>query len=100
MENIINDGTTTYETRLGAVADLELAISSKKISDDIMVVSAFYASALFSDVDNESITPQLRETLYRRAPNNVARCLEQFSHLYSMSFCFFAYFFGVAPIFG
>ncbi|XP_040182063.1 probable glucuronokinase 2 isoform X2 [Rana temporaria] len=39
VENIINDGTTTYEMRLGAVADLELAISSKKISDDIMVIA-------------------------------------------------------------
>ncbi|XP_018424099.1 PREDICTED: glucuronokinase 1-like [Nanorana parkeri] len=39
VENIINDGTTTYETRLGAVADLELAISSKRISDDIMVIA-------------------------------------------------------------
>ncbi|XP_075696665.1 uncharacterized protein LOC142662337 [Rhinoderma darwinii] len=40
VDNIINDGTTTYNTRLGAVADLELAISSKKLNDDIMVVAA------------------------------------------------------------
>ncbi|KAE8592245.1 hypothetical protein XENTR_v10018702 [Xenopus tropicalis] len=40
VENIINDGTTTYETRLGAVADLELAISSKKLNDDIMLIAA------------------------------------------------------------
>ncbi|KAM9299288.1 uncharacterized protein PAF06_016336 [Gastrophryne carolinensis] len=39
VENIINDGTTTYETRLGAVADLELAISCKKLNDDIMVIA-------------------------------------------------------------
>ncbi|XP_066462073.1 uncharacterized protein [Eleutherodactylus coqui] len=40
VDNIINDGTTTYDTRLGAVADLELAISSKKLNDDIMVIAA------------------------------------------------------------
>nr|XP_033774104.1 glucuronokinase 1-like [Geotrypetes seraphini] len=39
VENIINDGTTTYETRLGAVADLNLVISSKKLSDDVMVIA-------------------------------------------------------------
>ncbi|XP_063293094.1 uncharacterized protein LOC134578052 isoform X2 [Pelobates fuscus] len=39
VENIINDGTTMYDTRLGAVADLELAISSKKLRDDIMVIA-------------------------------------------------------------
>ncbi|XP_069803268.1 uncharacterized protein [Dendropsophus ebraccatus] len=40
VDNIINDGTTTYDTRLGAVADLELAITSKKLNDDIMVIAA------------------------------------------------------------
>ncbi|KAM4650932.1 uncharacterized protein O3C94_013545 [Discoglossus pictus] len=39
VENIINDGTTTYDTRIGAVADLELAISSKKLDDDLMVIA-------------------------------------------------------------
>ncbi|XP_068098245.1 uncharacterized protein [Hyperolius riggenbachi] len=39
VDNIINDGTTTYEMKLGAVADLELAISSKKLNDDIMVIA-------------------------------------------------------------
>ncbi|XP_073513490.1 uncharacterized protein [Phyllobates terribilis] len=40
VDNIINDGTTTYDSRLGAVADLELAISSRKLNDDIMVIAA------------------------------------------------------------
>uniref|UniRef100_A0A4W3GXF7 Glucuronokinase with putative uridyl pyrophosphorylase n=2 Tax=Callorhinchus milii TaxID=7868 RepID=A0A4W3GXF7_CALMI len=39
VENIINDGTTTGETRLGAVADLELLVRSKKFSDDVLVVA-------------------------------------------------------------
>ncbi|XP_075460392.1 uncharacterized protein LOC142497036 isoform X2 [Ascaphus truei] len=39
VENLIIDGTTTYDTRLGAVADLELAISSKKLNDDITVIA-------------------------------------------------------------
>ncbi|XP_053307343.1 uncharacterized protein LOC128469553 [Spea bombifrons] len=39
VENIINDGTTTYDARLGGVADLELAVSSKKLNDDIMVIA-------------------------------------------------------------
>ncbi|XP_069470184.1 uncharacterized protein [Ambystoma mexicanum] len=39
VENIVNDGTTTYETRLGAVADLELVISCKRLDDDIMVIA-------------------------------------------------------------
>ncbi|XP_028666078.1 glucuronokinase with putative uridyl pyrophosphorylase [Erpetoichthys calabaricus] len=39
VENIINDGTTTYEKRLGAVADLELVIQSRHLQDDIMVIA-------------------------------------------------------------
>ncbi|XP_041098237.1 glucuronokinase with putative uridyl pyrophosphorylase isoform X2 [Polyodon spathula] len=39
VENIINDGTTTYVTRLGAVADVELAIRSKVLQDDVMVIA-------------------------------------------------------------
>lgn len=38
MENVINDGSTTLEDQLGAVADLQLAIRSRKLQDDIMVV--------------------------------------------------------------
>lgn len=38
VENIINDGTTTYGSRLGAVADVELAIRSRGLQDDVMVV--------------------------------------------------------------
>lgn len=38
VENIINDGSTTLEDRLGAVADLELVVRSRKLQDDIMVV--------------------------------------------------------------
>lgn len=37
---IIDDGTSTNETRLGAVRDLLLAIESKGIDDDIMVLAA------------------------------------------------------------
>lgn len=37
---IIDDGTETNETRLGAVRDLLLAIERCKIDDDIMVVAA------------------------------------------------------------
>lgn len=38
VENVINDGSTTLEDQLGAVADLQLAIRSRKLQDDIMVV--------------------------------------------------------------
>lgn len=38
VENVVNDGSTTLEDRLGAVADLELVIRSRKLQDDIMVV--------------------------------------------------------------
>lgn len=38
VENVVNDGSTTLEDRLGAVADLQLAIRSRKLQDDIMVV--------------------------------------------------------------
>lgn len=37
---IIDDGTSTNETRLGAVRDLLLAIEQEKIDDDIMVLAA------------------------------------------------------------
>ena len=40
VENIINDGTTTSELRLGSVADLNLVLRVKGIRDsDIMVVA-------------------------------------------------------------
>lgn len=38
VENVVNDGSTTLDDRLGAVADLELAIRSRQLQDDIMVV--------------------------------------------------------------
>lgn len=37
---IIDDGTTTNETRLGAVCDLLFAIEQKNINDDMLVVAA------------------------------------------------------------
>ncbi|XP_057695357.1 glucuronokinase with putative uridyl pyrophosphorylase isoform X2 [Corythoichthys intestinalis] len=39
VENIINDGSTTLSDSLGAVADLELVIRSRKLQDDIMVIA-------------------------------------------------------------
>ena len=46
VENIINDGSTTYATSLGAVADFELAIHNKDVKDDVMVVAG---DMLFED---------------------------------------------------
>ena len=37
---IIDDGTSTNETRLGAVKDLLLAIETQQVDDDIMVLAA------------------------------------------------------------
>jgi hypothetical protein len=48
-ENIINDGTTTSDSAIGALADFALAVRSKKIEDDIMVACAdtvFYPDAV------------------------------------------------------
>ncbi|XP_034557125.1 glucuronokinase with putative uridyl pyrophosphorylase [Notolabrus celidotus] len=39
VENVVNDGSTTLEDRLGAVADLQLAIRSRRLQDDIMVIA-------------------------------------------------------------
>ncbi|KAJ8280791.1 hypothetical protein GJAV_G00059010 [Gymnothorax javanicus] len=39
VENLVNDGSTTLENQLGAVADLELAIRSHRLQDDIMVIA-------------------------------------------------------------
>ncbi|KAM6959254.1 glucuronokinase with putative uridyl pyrophosphorylase [Aplochiton taeniatus] len=39
VENVVNDGSTTLEGRLGAVADLELVMRSRKLQDDIMVIA-------------------------------------------------------------
>jgi len=40
VENIVNDGTTTSEARMGSVADLDLVLRTKSIVDsDIMVVA-------------------------------------------------------------
>ena len=46
VENIINDGSTTYETSLGAVGDFELALRNKNIKDAVMVVAG---DMLFED---------------------------------------------------
>lgn len=35
---IINDGTTSNDNRLGAIADIALAIERAKIDDDLMIV--------------------------------------------------------------
>jgi glucose-1-phosphate thymidylyltransferase len=37
--SLINDGTTTNETRLGAIKDLELVIKEKEVADDLLVVA-------------------------------------------------------------
>ncbi|CAL8350698.1 unnamed protein product [Lota lota] len=39
VENVINDGSTMLEDRLGAVADLQLAIRSRRLQDHIMVIA-------------------------------------------------------------
>jgi hypothetical protein len=39
VENIINDGTTLYKTRMGTVRDLELVLRTKSITDDIFVIA-------------------------------------------------------------
>ncbi|XP_036070652.1 glucuronokinase with putative uridyl pyrophosphorylase isoform X2 [Oryzias melastigma] len=39
VENIVNNGSTTLQDQLGAVADLVLAIRSRKLQDDIMVIA-------------------------------------------------------------
>ncbi|CAL1570848.1 unnamed protein product [Knipowitschia caucasica] len=39
VENVINDGSTTLKNCLGAVADLELVIRSRKLQDDIIVIA-------------------------------------------------------------
>ena len=38
--DIINDHTTSNETRLGAIGDIELAIKEKNIKDDIIVLAS------------------------------------------------------------
>uniref|UniRef100_A0A3P9PGR2 Glucuronokinase with putative uridyl pyrophosphorylase n=1 Tax=Poecilia reticulata TaxID=8081 RepID=A0A3P9PGR2_POERE len=39
VENIVNDGSTTLKDQLGAVADLELVIRSRKLDDDVVVIA-------------------------------------------------------------
>ena len=46
VENIINDGSTTHDNSLGAVADFELALRNKNVKDPVMVVAG---DMLFED---------------------------------------------------
>ncbi|PIK45766.1 hypothetical protein BSL78_17371 [Apostichopus japonicus] len=46
VENIINDGTTTYSGRLGSVGDFDLVLRNKKIEDDVLLVAG---DMLFQD---------------------------------------------------
>ncbi|XP_038159073.1 glucuronokinase with putative uridyl pyrophosphorylase [Cyprinodon tularosa] len=39
VENVVNDGSTTLRDQLGAVADLELVIRSRKLQDDVVVIA-------------------------------------------------------------
>lgn len=52
VENVVNDGSTTLEDRLGAVADLELVIRSRKLQDDVMVVRAVCVRLIYLIVTN------------------------------------------------
>ncbi|XP_029699838.1 glucuronokinase with putative uridyl pyrophosphorylase [Takifugu rubripes] len=45
VENVVNDGSTRLEDRLGAVADLELVIRSRALHDDVMVIAGDMLSA-------------------------------------------------------
>lgn len=58
---ILDDGTSDEETRLGAIGDLELAIRSAGIDDDLLVVAG---DNLFS----ESLAPFAEFGLAKRAP--------------------------------
>ncbi|XP_061574729.1 glucuronokinase with putative uridyl pyrophosphorylase [Cololabis saira] len=39
VENVVNDGSTRPEDRLGALADLELVIRSRQLQDDVVVIA-------------------------------------------------------------
>ncbi|XP_066566615.1 glucuronokinase with putative uridyl pyrophosphorylase isoform X2 [Amia ocellicauda] len=66
VENVVNDGSTTLEGRLGAVADLELAIRSRRLRDDIMVIAG---DMLCAD-QNFDIAQVLR--FFRSKPGDLA----------------------------
>lgn len=58
---IIDDGTSTNETRLGAVRDLQYAIGKANVNDDMLVVAAdnllFFSFQGFVDFAKEKGTP-------------------------------------------
>lgn len=58
---IIDDGTSTNETRLGAVRDLQYAIKKADVNDDMLVVAAdnllFFSFQGFVDFAKEKGTP-------------------------------------------
>ncbi|XP_012675666.1 glucuronokinase with putative uridyl pyrophosphorylase [Clupea harengus] len=65
VENLVNDGSTTLEDRLGAVADLELSIRSRGLKDDIMVI----AGDMLCDDRNFDIAQVVR--FYRSKPGDL-----------------------------
>lgn len=58
---VIDDGTSTNETRLGAVRDLQYAIEKANVNDDMLVVAAdnllFFSFQGFVDFAKEKGTP-------------------------------------------
>lgn len=66
VENVVNDGSTTLDDRLGAVADVELAIRSRQLQDDIMVIAG---DMLCSD-QNFDIAQVIR--FFRSKPGELA----------------------------
>ncbi|KAJ8034154.1 Glucuronokinase 1 [Holothuria leucospilota] len=46
VDNIINDGTTTFDSRLGSVGDFDLVLRNKNVQDDVLLVAG---DMLFQD---------------------------------------------------
>ncbi|XP_039271048.2 uncharacterized protein LOC120345593 [Styela clava] len=61
VENIVNDGSTTPDTKLGAVGDFELVLRNKNVDDDVMVVAG---DMLFED-QNFDISQVVRYFHYK-----------------------------------
>jgi NDP-sugar pyrophosphorylase family protein len=55
VTNLVNDGTTTNEKRMGAIKDINLVLKEKKLDDDLLVVAGdtlFYSNFNLSNIVN------------------------------------------------
>jgi len=63
IENVINDGATSNETRIGAIGDIQLVIEKKKIDSDCVIIAG---DTLFFPDDHKASFSAMIDTFSKK----------------------------------